>query len=163
MLTRRNVSQTEYATILRDRGVVPALNDLDTLIAEAYTRKSLSPPSASSATTQAQAQAQSRRAKLSPPPPPAPHTLLPSTIAQAHLLPFLTQQRSLLNARIQTVGAKNEKLADEVRVQREEIERLVGGLEAVVRDLDGANEVLAEGAQGLREESRAVEKDIKSG
>ena len=50
-----------------------------------------------------------------------------------------------LEGKVDEQRVRNLDLAKEVEKQRQEIEMLVGGLESVVRDLEGANGVL-EGA-----------------
>lgn len=68
--------------------------------------------------------------------------LPPSTILAAHLTPTLTAHQSQLNARLQTTQSQNALLYDEVQRQREEIRALLDALEAVVADVQGANEAL---------------------
>ena len=72
-----------------------------------------------------------------------PHTLPPQAHLAAHLTPYLAHAQGHLNARLQTVASKNAQLAETVRAQRDEMERLLALLEAVVRDVDGAAGVLA--------------------
>lgn len=71
-----------------------------------------------------------------------PHTLDPQSLYLAHLSPYLQQVQRELNAKLQETEAQNEYLVLEIQKQREEVERIVRGLETVVRDLEGANGVL---------------------
>lgn len=51
-----------------------------------------------------------------------------------------------------------------IQGQREEVEKLVAGLESVVRDLEGANGVMGEVVEGeqMAKEVREVEEEIRS-
>ncbi|KAI9803692.1 MAG: hypothetical protein M1833_000604 [Piccolia ochrophora] len=111
------LARSEFDDILKERNVIPSLNELDRLIAEARRRKA--------------------RATGNDEPVPS-HTLPPEDILSAHLAPFLAQQQSQLNAKTQTVQSQNAQLMQTIEAQREEIRRMVEGLEAVVADLDGA-------------------------
>ncbi|MCJ1322602.1 hypothetical protein MMC15_007951 [Xylographa vitiligo] len=81
-----------------------------------------------------------------------PHLLPPLDLYNAHLAPRLLPIQADLDDRLQRTRARNEELGALVRRQREEVERLVGGLEAVVRDLEGANEAMGEVVGGVRAE-----------
>lgn len=63
----------------------------------------------------------------------------------AYLDPLHAQQQNQLNAKIQTVASQNAQLAEELKQQRVEIERLVNVIELLVKDLD-------ESVQGLDSE-----------
>ncbi|KAI9823887.1 MAG: hypothetical protein M1832_002205 [Thelocarpon impressellum] len=123
----------EFEAILAERGVVPALNELDALIADAQRRKASSATSPSSA-------------------PVPPHTLPPPAHLKAHLTPYLAHAQSHLNARLQTAQSRNAALAEGVAAQRAELRRLVAGLEGVVSDLERAGDVLAVGDEAVRAE-----------
>ena len=58
------------------------------------------------------------------------------------LAPLLTRTLLLIEAELKQVQAENNGLAQGLQIQREEVERLVTGLEAVVRDLEAANEAM---------------------
>ncbi|KAI9681433.1 MAG: hypothetical protein M1817_002717 [Caeruleum heppii] len=145
-------AQSEFEDILRERAVVHALNELDQLVAEAQRRKAEAPPGEI---------------------PVAPHTLPPTSLLAAHLAPHLTQTRSQLNARLQTVQSQNAQLAAQIQEQRTEVDGLVGGLEAFVRDLEGAvgevgravgaGDAHAEGEMDMREEVRGLDRELGSG
>ncbi|ESZ95128.1 hypothetical protein SBOR_4495 [Sclerotinia borealis F-4128] len=85
------------------------------------------------------------------------HTLPAPSILAAHLTLIYTTQQSQLNAKLQTTQSQNAILAEEIRKQREEIERLVQGVEAVVEDLDRANGVLEREVDGLGREALEAE------
>ena len=68
-----------------------------------------------------------------------PHTLPPESLFLAHLAPHLQQTQKELDARLRDTQAQNEDLVAQILQQRRDIEGLVEGLEAVVRDLEGAN------------------------
>ncbi|KAH7188375.1 Nnf1-domain-containing protein [Fusarium flagelliforme] len=112
--------EKEFENIMVSRQVVPKLNDLESLISDAS----------------------HRRAESTTEPPTPPHMLPPSTILAAHLTPTLTAHQSQLNARLQTTQSQNALLHDEVQRQREEIRALLDALEAVVADVQGANDAL---------------------
>lgn len=58
--------------------------------------------------------------------------------------------------------AENEQLAKRVERQRDEVERLVSGLETVIADLEGANGVMGEVVEGgeIRRETMEVENEV---
>ncbi|KAF5683175.1 kinetochore-associated NNF1 [Fusarium denticulatum] len=84
----------------------------------------------------------------------SPHLLPPSAILAAHLTPALTAHQSQLNARLQTTQSQNALLYDEVRRQREEIRTLLDALEAVVADVQGANDALRPVVDDVAAETR---------
>lgn len=72
-----------------------------------------------------------------------PHTLPPQALYMAHLGPYLAQAQTTLDAKIQTVQENNSALVETVGLQRKEIERLLAGLEDVVKDLENAQGAVA--------------------
>ena len=76
-----------------------------------------------------------------------PHTLDPQSLYLAHLSPYLHQVQQELQAKLGETQAQNEQLAKGIESQREEVERLVGGLEAVMSDLEGANTVMGKAVE----------------
>ena len=60
--------------------------------------------------------------------------------------------------------ARNTELAQGIRTQRDEIERIVSGLEAVIKDLEGANGVLESAVEegGLREEVKEIVREVEA-
>ena len=91
------------------------------------------------------------------------HTLLPEQLYLAHLSPYLQQTQKVLEERLRNTRVQNEELVQVTQQQREEIEQLIGGLEGVVRDLEGANEamdgVLRDGE--MKREVSEVEHEIR--
>ncbi|KAI9858596.1 MAG: hypothetical protein M1813_007401 [Trichoglossum hirsutum] len=137
-------AKTEFETILLERSVIPNLNALDSLIAEARKRKA--------------------RSSSSLPPPIPPHTLPPPQILSAHLHPHLTHTQSHLNATLQTVQSQNALLATTIQKQREEIAALLGQLEGVVGDIEGAVRELQEeqgGVERLAGEIESLDREVK--
>ena len=55
--------------------------------------------------------------------------------------------------------AENEQLAKGVERQRDEVERLVSGVEAVIADLEGANGAMGEVVEGFEMRKEAMEID----
>lgn len=91
-----------------------------------------------------------------------PHTLPPQSLYLAHLAPYLASTQAQLETQLQTVQAENAQLAQGVETQRDEVEWLVSGLEAVIADLEGANVVMGEVINGgeMRQEAMEVETEI---
>ncbi|KAM3070398.1 hypothetical protein ACMFMG_010225 [Clarireedia jacksonii] len=87
----------------------------------------------------------------------APHTLPAPAIISAHLAPIYATQQSQLNAKLQTTQSQNAILAEEIKKQREEIERLLKSVEGVVEDLDRANESFGMEVNGLTREALSAE------
>lgn len=94
------------------------------------------------------------------------HTLSADELYAAHLTPFLQQATETLRARLQSSQQENQRLMERVVAQRAEIERLVGGVEGVVRDLEGSVEVMGggvgRGVEGLRAEVWEMEGEVKA-
>ncbi|KAG6184768.1 hypothetical protein E4U36_001710 [Claviceps purpurea] len=147
----REKSEAEFEAILRARGVVGKLNELEGVVAAA-------------AEEQARVRAEEKRsgegegedARI------PPHLLPPQDILAAHLSPRLAAHQSLLNARLQTTQAQNALLADHVRQQRQEMDELLGQLDRAVEDVRGANTVLGAVADELAAEARAVDGQLRA-
>ena len=88
--------------------------------------------------------------------------LPPQPLYLAHLAPYLASTQSQLEIELQAVQAENEQLAKGVERQRDEVERLVSGLEAVIADLDGANGALSDVVDDgeVRKEAMEVDGDV---
>ncbi|KAK4458427.1 Nnf1-domain-containing protein [Cladorrhinum samala] len=112
--------QREFQRILESRDVVRKLNELEGLVAEA----------------------QRRRKEGGGKVPVPPHTLPAETVLKAHLRQGAAELRESLQERLKQVQRGNSALFDEIRRQREEMEGMLKGVERVVGDLQGANEVL---------------------
>lgn len=132
--------EREFESILIARQVVPKLNDLESLVADATHRRISSAPDA--------------------PKPTPPHLLPAKDILSAHLAPSLASHQSLLNAKLQTAQSHNAILYEQIRSQRAEIEALLGSLEAAVGDVRGANAALAPVVDQLAAEARDVDKAV---
>jgi kinetochore protein NNF1 len=59
-----------------------------------------------------------------------------------------------LQERLKSTRSRNEELIEGIQSQRKDVEALVAELEAVIRDLEGADKVLAPVADSVREELR---------
>ncbi|KAL6908974.1 Nnf1 domain-containing protein [Trichoderma evansii] len=132
--------EKEFESILAARQVVPKLNDLESLVADATHRRISSAPDA--------------------PKPTPPHLLPAKDILSAHLAPSLASHQSLLNAKLQTAQSHNAILYEQIRNQRAEIEALLDSLEAAVGDVKSANTALAPVVDQLAAESREVDKAV---
>jgi kinetochore protein NNF1 len=92
-----------------------------------------------------------------------PHTLTPSEIHLAHLMPFLEKQATDMNNKLTETQQSNAELLSTVTAQRAEIEALVRGLENVIKDLDvSAQMMVQDDVQGLSKEVRDLEIEMKS-
>ncbi|KAM0482254.1 hypothetical protein ACHAPX_002770 [Trichoderma viride] len=132
--------EREFESILIARQVVPKLNDLEGLVADATHRRISSAPDA--------------------PPPTPPHLLPAKDILSAHLAPSLASHQSLLNAKLQTAQSHNAILYEQIRSQRAEIEALLDSLEAAVGDVRSANAALVPVVDQLAAEARDVDKAV---
>ncbi|KAL8672286.1 MAG: hypothetical protein Q9224_007586 [Gallowayella concinna] len=108
-----------------ERDVVAGLNELERLVADARNR-------------------QNNGTQVKEP----PHTLPPERLFLAHLAPYLTQTEKELDVELKRLQSENEELVDGIQSQREERERLVGGLEIFIADLERANEVMSSEVEG---------------
>jgi kinetochore protein NNF1 len=93
----------------------------------------------------------------------SPHTLTPSEIHLAHLMPFLEQQATEMNIKLSETQQSNTELLSTVTAQRAEIEALVLGLENVIQDLEVSAQIMAEDdVQGLSSEIKSLETEMKT-
>lgn len=94
------------------------------------------------------------------------HTLSADELYAAHLSSCLQQATGTLQSRLASSQQENQQLMEKITSQRAEIERLVGGLEGVVRDLEGSVEVMGsgmgKGVEGLRAEAWEMEEEVKA-
>ena len=132
------MGKAEFQTLMEEQNVVPSLNELDNLIADAKKRMER--------TGQEEGQKE---------PPTPPHLLPPDALLAAHMKPFLAGQTESLGAQLESAQSGNRELAAEIAEQRQTIELLVGGLENVVKDLEAAAEVM----QG--QEMSGIEADLE--
>ncbi|KAF2672941.1 hypothetical protein BT63DRAFT_450970 [Microthyrium microscopicum] len=144
----RTTCNENFESIIEDRKVVPTLNSLDNLIADAIARKEAA---------EAEASASGNLIKT----PSPPHSWPADALFAAHLAPFLTQQTSTLGGQLSSVEEQNISLAETVAQQNREIDMLVGNLETVIRDLEAAA-ALAQGTelQGLSQETRDMSNEL---
>ena len=92
-----------------------------------------------------------------------PHTLTPSEIHLAHLMPFLEKQATDMNTKLSETQTANTELLATVTAQRAEIEALVRGLEGVVSDLEASAQLMAQDdVQDLSTEIRDVEMGMRT-
>jgi kinetochore protein NNF1 len=93
------------------------------------------------------------------------HTLSAEELYAAHLTPYLQEATQILESRLQSSQQENHNLMEKIMAQRAEIERLVSGVEGVVRDLEGSVEVMGSGTgrgmEGLRAEVWEIEEEVK--
>jgi len=92
-----------------------------------------------------------------------PHLLPATELYNAHLSPQLVPIQAELEERLRSTRARNEELVALIHRQREEVESLVKGLEAVVSDLEGANEVLGPVVGSVREEMMQMAEEGRGG
>ena len=88
--------------------------------------------------------------------------LPPQSLYLAHLAPYLASTQAQLETELQAIQVENEQLAKGVERQRDEVERLVSGLEAVVADLEGANGTMSDVVESseIRKETMEVDGEI---
>ncbi|KAB5558065.1 Nnf1-domain-containing protein [Coniochaeta sp. 2T2.1] len=134
----------EFDQILAQRDTVRKLNELEALVGRA-------------ARMGGEGEIDGREA------PVPPHTLPPATIQAAHLAPYLASQQGQLNARLQNTQAENAALFAEIKAQREEAGRLLGLVERVLADVDGAGALLDGVVEDVVREGREVEKEMSKG
>ncbi|KAM5472809.1 putative tyrosinase [Microsporum audouinii] len=134
-------ARAEFDDILRERGVVRGLNELDRLVGEAKLRRE----NGEGADTV-----------------PA-HTLTAKELYQAHLTPILAKAQSSLDSQTEEVQKQNIALASKIESQKQEIQQLLVSLEAIVGDIEGAvksmNEFDEDGI--LRKEAEQMDEDIR--
>jgi kinetochore protein NNF1 len=80
------------------------------------------------------------------------------------LTPQLEKTKAVLDGKIEATETQNVELAQKVQAQRAEIERLLAGLEAVVRDVEGAAAAATQyGCENnLRKEALQMDEEVKA-
>lgn len=106
----------QFDEIVRARDVVPALNALDGLVRDA----------------------RARREREGAREPPLWCAVPPEELVEAHLRGFVEGEEGRFGGVLEGLRTENEELVQRLREQEAEMERLVSGLEDVVRDLEGA-------------------------
>lgn len=140
----------ELGNILERYAVVPRLNELEGLAADADLRRRAGTRKGKSREGETAAQTTK-----------APHLLPAEAVLAAHLAPHLASGQSQMNARLQNTQAANVALWEGIQAQRAEVEELLGALEAALRDVEGAAELMdGVPAEELARESRAVEAEM---
>lgn len=109
------------------------------------------PPFSSSASSSPSPSLKSANLLL-PPPKPRPHMLPAETLFHAHLTTRLSTTQTTLRDKMASVQARNDELALALAAQRDEVEGLLGGLEAVLADLEATGQVLDPVSRDLRDE-----------
>ncbi|KAF2275007.1 Nnf1-domain-containing protein [Westerdykella ornata] len=138
--------RANFEEILKKRDVVKSLNGLDQCIEDAKRRKKKAEEDANGGPIEV---------------PRAPHTLSPSEIHLAHLMPFLEQQSAAMKTQLDATQKANAELVSTVTSQRAEIETLVRGLESVIHDLETSAQIMGQDdVQGLGAEIRDLETEM---
>ncbi|KAF2643468.1 Nnf1-domain-containing protein [Massarina eburnea CBS 473.64] len=139
--------KSNFEDIMARRTVVQRLNLLDQYIEDARLRKKRAEASANGGPVEA---------------PVPPHTLSPTEIHLAHLMPFLEQQAAEMNARLAGTQQANTELLSAITAQRAEMDDLVRSLETVVQDLQAGAQMMAQDdVQGLSGETKELEREMR--
>lgn len=84
----------------------------------------------------------------------------------AHLTPYLQQETQRLESRLLASQQHNTQMMEHIQSQRAEMERLVSGLEAVVKDIEASVESMQVDSDvrqsQLREEIWQMEQEIQA-
>ncbi|KIW19953.1 hypothetical protein PV08_00528 [Exophiala spinifera] len=108
----------DFEKILEERHVIEGLNQWDSMIEDARTRKN-------------------RSVEGEVPDRPL-HTLSADELYSAHVTPYLQQAKAELCSKIQTTQQDNAMMATKVNDERAEIEQLLKVLEGVIQDIEGS-------------------------
>ncbi|KAI5808780.1 Nnf1-domain-containing protein [Peziza echinospora] len=122
-----NLATQSFDQLLEDRRVVENLNALEALVAEARERKRLVEGERGVGVVEV-----------------SPSTLPPSAIITAHITPLILAAQTTIKSKLDAVTAENEALMKAIEDQKKEIRALVGMVEKVVGDMQGAVEVVGE-------------------
>lgn len=159
--------QDEFGRTLERYEVIAKLNELESLVGDAAQRRKAATTSAAAARGSGASrkgkgrEGDEERNKTGSNKPTPPHMLPAEAVLAAHLAPHLASQQSQLNARLQNTQAANVGLWEEIAAQRAEMEGLLGALEATLKDVDGAADLMdAVPAEELAKESRQVEAEM---
>jgi kinetochore protein NNF1 len=139
--------KNNFESILAQRNVIQSLNSLDQCIEDARARKKKAELDANGGPVEN---------------PVSLHTLPPSSIYLAHLMPFLEEHTTLLNAQLAATQDSNTELLSTITAQRAEIETLVRSLENVIHDLETSAQMMGQdNVQGLSKEIRELETEMR--
>ena len=83
------------------------------------------------------------------------HTLSADELHAAHLTPYLQKATEELDIKLRTSQQQNEIVQAKIKEQRTEIERLLGGLEYVVKDIGGSVDAIRTNQQTGYDELRS--------
>ncbi|KAL2845778.1 Nnf1-domain-containing protein [Aspergillus pseudodeflectus] len=149
-------AKAEFEDILNERDALRQLNELDRLVGEARARRE---QARNGTERDAMEGVEAEWEERVP-----PHTLPPDELFRAHLTPQLEKTKAVLDGKIKATETQNVELAQKVQVQRAEIERLLAGLEAVVRDVEGAAAAATQyGCENnLRKEALQMDEEVKA-
>lgn len=89
------------------------------------------------------------------------HALGAEELYQAHLSGWLGMAGRELEEKLEKQRKQNETAMEGIRGQREEMERLVSGLEGLVRDIEGSATAI-DGVEGLRGDVWEMEQEVKA-
>ncbi|KAG8526843.1 uncharacterized protein KY384_008272 [Bacidia gigantensis] len=133
-------SRREFEQILLEKDVVKDLNDLDKLIGEAKVRKERAEPALEQPL----------------------HEVPPTQLFLAHLAPSLQGATTQLEAELEGLQRENDALIEKMKGQEEEVEALVQGLEAGIKDLGNTNEIMDEAVEDgtIRQEAREIHSEV---
>lgn len=133
----------EFEDILRERGVVKGLNEWDAAIEKARRSKD--------------------RGVEGEEKPKGMHELNGEELYRAWLSPSLVETEKTLQGRLQESQQNNQQIMKDIVKQREEIERLVAGLESMVADVESSVKAMQEGGvQDLRKDVWDMEMEIQA-
>ncbi|KAF2751667.1 Nnf1-domain-containing protein [Sporormia fimetaria CBS 119925] len=141
-----NAWRSNFDKIIKDRDVVRSLNGLDQCIEDARQRKRAAQENANGGPVET---------------PVAPHTLSPSEVHLAHLMPFLQEQSTRMDDQLNATQQANVELLSTITQQRAEIEALVHGLENVIHDLEASAQIVGQDdVQTLGQEIRELDVEM---
>lgn len=154
-------SRREFEEIMQERDVVRGLNELDRLVGEAKARREGGEEAPALAYVESAASVKFglKQMLMSP---VRMHEIPPQQLYLAHLAPYLEETQTKLESEMLQLQADHETLVRGIQAQEEEVERMVSGLEAMIKDLEGANEVMDEvvGDRSMRTDARELHAEI---
>ncbi|EXJ78272.1 hypothetical protein A1O3_09433 [Capronia epimyces CBS 606.96] len=125
----------DFEKILEERHVIEGLNQWDILIEDARRRKN--------------------RAVEGDMPDRPLHTLSAQELYCAHLSPFLQQAANELESKLQATQQHNAAMMATIGRQQAELEQLLNGLEAAVKDIEGSVQAMHSDEQGVPAQLRS--------
>lgn len=132
----------EFEDILKERGVVKGLNEWDSAIEKARLKKDRSIDG-------------EKHVGL--------HSLGGEELYKAWMANGLVEAETTLQARLKESQEGNQVMMQEIMKQREEIERLIGGLESMVGDVKSSVKAMQEGdVHGMRKDVWDMEMEVQA-